>query len=462
MTLTQTLAQFVGHAKFDMLSPADLAGAKAAISDCIGCAVAGANTTTGAIVRKVAVASSGEGLATVIGSDRRLSPQAAALANGTAGHALDYDDILWTQYGHPSVAVLPAALALAEANGASGRELILAYAIGVEIIGKFGRAANPQHYEHGWHSTATIGVIGAAAASARLMRLNEQQTAMALGLAASQASGVRRNFGTMTKPFHAGNAARAGVLSAELAREGFTSDLRAFEGEVGWAHVLQARSMPAPQEWTASLGQPWELSAPGIVLKRYPACGCTHCALDALLAICKEHRIKAEEIERIDCDASPLAKKVLLYARPVTGLEGKFSMEFSLAVAAVEGQAGPRQYEDRWTQDARVQALLPKIHFRSRADLAPDLSADAVPAEVTVHARGHSYSRKVLVPSGDPRNPMTQLERREKFLGCSQSLMAEAAALALFDAFEDLEYCADLGALLAPLRAEAGDGLDRT
>ncbi|MEI7785939.1 MAG: MmgE/PrpD family protein [Betaproteobacteria bacterium] len=453
MTVSQVLAQFVASASPDTLGPADWAGAKAAISDCIACTVAGAATPTGAIVRKVAAASSGDGPATVMGSGRSLSPQAAALANGTAGHALDYDDILWTQYGHPSVAVLPAALALAEATGASGRELIMAYAIGVEIIGKFGRAANPQHYEHGWHSTATMGVIGAAAASAKLMGLNPQQTAMALGLAASQASGVRRNFGTMTKPFHAGNAARAGILSAELAREGFTSDLRAFEGEVGWAHVLQARSMPAPEQWAASLGQPWELSAPGIVLKRYPACGCTHCALDALLAICKEHQIKAEEIDKIDCDASPLAKKVLLYPRPVTGLEGKFSMEFSLAVAAVEGQAGPSQYEDHWTQDARVQALLPKISFRSRADLEPDVSADAVPAEVTVHARGQSYTRKVLVPSGDPRNPMTQAERREKFMACTLALVPTGAASGLFDALEDLEHCTDLRALLTPLRS---------
>jgi 2-methylcitrate dehydratase PrpD len=455
MTVSQVLAQFVASASPDTLGSADWAGAKAAISDCIACTVAGAATPTGAIVRKVAAASSGDGPATVIGSGRSLSPQAAALANGTAGHALDYDDILWTQYGHPSVAVLPAALALAEATGASGRELIMAYAIGVEIIGKFGRAANPQHYEHGWHSTATMGVIGAAAASARLMRLDPQQTAMALGLAASQASGVRRNFGTMTKPFHAGNAARAGILSAELAREGFTADLRAFEGEVGWAHVLQARSMPAPEEWAAGLGQPWELSAPGIVLKRYPACGCTHCALDALLAICKEHQIKAEEIDKIDCDASPLAKKVLLYSRPVTGLEGKFSMEFSLAVAAVEGQAGPSQYEDHWTQDPRVQALLPKISFRSRADLEPDVSADAVPAEVTVHARGRSYTRKVLVPSGDPRNPMTQAERREKFMACTHGLMPIPAGSGLFDALEDLETCTDIGVLLAPLRGAA-------
>lgn len=453
-TVTEAIAKFVAGARYEDLSRADISGARDAISDCIGCAIAGAATPTGAITRRVAEASSCDGAATVIGGTRRLSAQAAALANGTAGHALDYDDVLWTQYGHPSVVVLPAALAVAETVGASGRDLLLAYAIGVEVIGKLGRAANPQHYEHGWHSTATTGVIGATAACARLMKLTPEQTAMALGIAASESNGVRRNFGTMTKPFHAGNAARGAVMAAELAREGFTSDLRAIEGEVGWARVLRAGSMPSGIEWLARLGKPWELSAPGIVLKRYPACACTHCALDALLAIMKEGGLSHTEIDKIQCDASPLAKKVLLYSRPVTGLEGKFSMEFSLAVASVEGRAGLAQYEDHWTSDARVQALLPKISFDSRDDLAPEVSADAVPAEVTVHARGQVFRRKVLVPSGDPRNPMTQSERCEKFLGCTTGILADAAAAALFGELEQLEQVAQARSLLGILRGE--------
>ena len=452
MTLSEALARFVVTIGYDALGKADVVAAKQAISDCIGCTIAGSVTPTGAITRRVAEASSSDGAATVIGGSRALSAQAAALTNGVAGHALDYDDILWTQYGHPSVTVLPSAMAVAETIGASGRDLILAYAIGVEIIGKLGRAANPKHYEHGWHSTATIGVIGAAAACARLMHLSEAQTAMALGIAASEACGVRRNFGTMTKPFHAGNAARGGVLAAELAREGFTADLRAFEGEVGWAQVLQACSMPDAGTLLASLGKPWELSAPGIVLKRYPACGCTHCALDALLALMKENKLELAEIEKINCDASPLAKKVLLYSRPMTGLEGKFSMEFSLAVAAVEGQAGLRQYDDKWVSDPRVLALLPRISFQTRADLEPDVSADAVPAEVTIHARGQTFTRKVLVPSGDPRNPMTLSQRREKFLGCTDGIAQCSDAGSLFDELERLDEIQQLKAVLAPLR----------
>jgi len=453
-TISQALARFACSPH--LLAAAEIRAAKAAISDCMGCIVAGSDTEAAAIIRRVAEASSSEGPCTVVGSSRALTAQGAAMVNGTAAHALDYDDILWTLYGHPSVTVLPAALAVAESVGASGQDLLRAYAVGVEIIGKLGRSMNPTHYEHGWHATASIGVIGATAAAAMLMQLGEARTAMALGIAASQASGVRRNFGTMTKPFHAGNAARAGVLAAEMAREGFTADLTAFEGEFGWARTLNGRSVPVAQDLLAQLGKPWDLIEPGIVLKRYPACGGTHCALDAILALREEHALRYEEIVRIECHASPLAKKVLLYPRPTTGLEGKFSMEFSLAVAAIEGAAGLRHYQDAWTRDARVQDLLPRISFESRADLQPDVSADAVPAEVTVHARGRTFTQTVRVPSGDARNPMTDAQRREKFMGCMSASMPSGQGQALFDALDRLEQMDALGTLGQQLRQARG------
>ena len=452
MTVSETLSAFITSTEYSALHTSQITAAKMAISDCLGCTIAGSATVSGGLVRRVAERSSARGAATVIGGENSLSPQAAALANGTAAHALDYDDILWTQYGHPSATVWSAALAVGEAVGASGGDVIAAYAIGVQINGKLGRLANPLHYAHGWHATASIGVIGATAAAAKLMRLTAPQTAMALGIAASEACGVRRNFGTMTKPFHAGNAARSAVLAAELALEGFTSDLTAFEGDFGWAKTLNARSMPSAEELGAQLSASWELDTPGIVLKRYPACGATHCALDALIAIKKENQLDFSEMEKLICDASPFAKTVLLYSRPRTALEGKFSMEFSLAVAAIEGQAGLLQYEDHWATDPRVLALLDRIVFQSRADLEPDMSADAVPAEVSVHARGQVFRRKVLLPSGDPRNPMTTDERREKFLGCLAGAYSVKTAQQLFGNFERLEEFATLGESLQPLK----------
>ncbi len=451
MTISEVLAEFIATAGPQSIGQREIDAAKATISDCLGCIIIGSRTDCGRIVRRVTERSSADGPSTVVGGRRALSAQAAALINGTAAHALDYDDILWTLYGHPSSTILSSALAVAQMVGASGRDLVLAYAIGVELLGKLGRYVNPLHYEHGWHATASIGVIGAAAASAKLMGLNQAQIAMALGNAASQACGVRRNFGTMTKPFHAGNAARGGVLAAELALEGFTSDLTTFEGDFGWAQTMNARTVPDAKALQATLGKPWELTDPGIVLKRYPACGGTHCGLDAMIAIKKQHQIELSEIDKIVCDASPFAKKVLLYPRPKTGLEGKFSMEFSLAVAAIEGQAGLRHFEDKWVTDPRVLDLLPRISFESRADLEPDFSADAVPAEVTVYARGTSFSHKVLVPSGDPRNPMTTAERREKFLGCTHSILPDDEGNSLFDVMERLEQLPNLDAVIKPL-----------
>ena len=323
MTVSEALGAFITSTEFGDLSAGQVTAAKNAISDCHGCMIAGSATATATIVRRVAEVSSARGASTVIGGMAALSAQAAALANGTAAHALDYDDILWTQYGHPSATVWAAALAVCEAVGGSGQDVILAYAIGVQINGKLGRLVNPAQYAHGWHATATVGVIGSTAAACKLMGLTPEQTAMALGVAASEACGVRRNFGTMTKPFHAGNAARGAVLAAELAREGFTSDLTAFEGEFGWARTLNARTVPSALELGVQLRSGWELEQPGIVFKRYPACGATHCALDAIIAIKNENQLATDEMEKIICDASPFAKTVLLYPRPDTGLEGK-------------------------------------------------------------------------------------------------------------------------------------------
>ena len=448
MTLSETISQFVVNGRYEDLDDSNITSAKSAISDCIGCAIAGSAEELGKIIQKVALASSSVGQSTLLGSIGLVSPQAAALANGTSAHALDFDDILWSLYGHPSTVVCPAAWAIAESTQASGKDLILAFAMGVEVIGKLGRFANPMHYEHGWHATGTIGVIGATVACSKLMGLNALQTAHAIGIAASQACGVRRNFGTMTKPFHAGNAARGGVMACELALQGFTSDLTALEGTFGWFYNMQATSIPTSNELKNELGSHWELSSPGIVLKRYPACGGTHCALDAMIYLKKKYNFSFDQIQSIHCNAHPLAKKVLLYPRPKTALEGKFSMEFSLAVAAIEGQASKKQYDQSWIEDSRVITLLEKINFHEDAQLFPNASADAVPAEVTVVVGSQSFTKKVVIPSGDPRNPMQDSDRLDKFLSCTDLILEGTTANKLWQQLENLDEATSVSGLL--------------
>jgi 2-methylcitrate dehydratase PrpD len=460
MTLSEAVARFVVQADPSALDSTARVGVTQAISDCVGCMLAGASTDVGRIVRKVTTASAARGAARAVGSAERTAPQAAALINGAAGHSQDYDDVGWTLYGHPSVAVLPAALAVADAVDARRRDLVFAYALGVEVASKLARWANPAHYEHGWHSTATLGVFGATAAACRLYGLDEAQTAMAMGIAASEACGLRRNFGSMTKPYHAGNAARAGVLAAELAREGLTADRSALEATYGWFATLQARAIPSAIELQAVLGRPWEVADPGIVLKRYPSCGCTHCALDAIVALRSEHGFRANDVERIDCFSHPLAKKVLIHPRPRTGLEGKFSMEFCMAVAAVEGAPGVGHFTDAWVSEPRVEALIRRVAFTTRDDLAVLPAADAVPAEVVVHLRdGRIVSRKVTVPAGDPRNPMGADERRVKFVQCAAALLGDAGADRLWQRLEGLDGETSVRALTEFLGVPASNAI---
>ncbi|WP_144113944.1 MmgE/PrpD family protein [Paraburkholderia sp. BCC1886] len=423
------------------------AGGVAAV-DAISCMIAGARTDVArAVGATLQDAPAGQG-ASVIGGTRRMSARDAAMANGTSGHALDFDDVLWSQYGHPSVVVLPAALAVAELSGANGRDVLAAYVLGIEVVSRLGSFVNPTHYEHGWHTTSTLGVFGAALAAARLMHLGVAQTATAISIAASMSSGVRRNFGSMTKPFHAGNAARAGVHAAELAHAGMTADSEALEGPAGWFAVLGARQMPDDAALRAALSDSWDVIAPGIVLKRYGACGCTHCALDALISLKQTHGFKGEDVETIECVSHPLAKKVLQHARPETGLEGKFSMEHSLAAAAADGMLTLAHYEDAAVQREDVRRLVPRVRFEIDEALAAGSSADAVPAIVTVRLRdGRVFSERVDIPMGDPRRPLQDADRRQKLATCMALDVNAAGVDALWNRLEQLDGETDWRAL---------------
>jgi 2-methylcitrate dehydratase PrpD len=430
-TLTGVLARFATEAEV----PEEAAAAsRPAVIDCLGCILAGAAEESGRIMGAALAAEGAGGQATLLGTAQRAGPRDAALANGLAAHALDYDDISWPLYGHPSVAILPAAFALAEETGADLGALLEAYAVGVEVAAKIGRWANPDLYLHGWHATGVIGALGAAAAAARMLGLDDRAAAHALGIAASGSAGLRRNFGSMTKPLHAGRAAETGVLAARLAAGGYTANDEALEGRFGFFETFGGRALPRPDALAESLGAPWEAVDPGIVLKRYPSCGATHCALDALLALRARHGFGHDAIAEIVCGAERLATRVLQFPRPGTGLEGKFSMHFCLAVAAVDGPPGLRHFTPAWVSDARVRALLPSITLSDREDLGSGVN-DAVPACVEVVLRdGTRLCETVTVPAGDPRKPMSDDDRRRKFLECAAAALDPAAADAAWEA----------------------------
>src|SRR5213592_834107 len=240
MRATSVIAEFIVKSRWEDCPVAAVDAARRAILDCVGVMLAGSAEPAARIVQQIAESEGGAPLATIVGTRRRTGAVWAALANGTAAHALDFDDTNFAMLGHPSAPVLAAGLAAGELALADGQALVHAFLLGFEVETTLAAVINPEHYDHGWHATCTLGTLGAAAAAARLLGLDTAQIRTALAVAASQSSGLKENFGTMTKPFHAGHAARSGVLAALLAREGWTASERAIEGPQGFLHVLGA------------------------------------------------------------------------------------------------------------------------------------------------------------------------------------------------------------------------------
>ena len=271
-----------------------------------------------------------------------VGPEEAALANGVAAHALDFDDMCFVSLAHPSCALVPAALATAELVQASGSAIVDAYAVGFELECRLGNVMNPRHYhERGWHCTSSIGTLGAAAAAARILGLDIDQTRHALGIAASSACGLKENIGTMVKPLHAGLAARNGVMAARLAREGFAASARALDGPQGYLAVMDSQGAGL-DDAVADLGARWEILETGITVKLYPCCAATHPPLDALIELRRRESITPDEVDTIDVEVDSMTPRLLIYDRPATGLEAKFSMPFCAAAAIVHGRLVPR------------------------------------------------------------------------------------------------------------------------
>src|SRR5438874_953458 len=300
-----------------------------AVCDTVGVILAGAPEAAADIIRRTIVAEA-RGHCRVLGTGLCASPSDAALANGVAAHALDYDDMCFVSLAHPSCALVPAALAAGELVQVSGRTVLESYVVGFELECRLGSIMNPRHYHvRGWHCTSSIGTIGAAATAARVLGLNPSQTAHALGIAASSACGLKENIGAMVKPLHAGMAARNGMMAARLAREGFTASERAIDGPQGYLAAMDSeRPAAALVDALADLGARWEILDTGVTVKLYPSCAATHPPLDMLLDLKRRYGFAAEDVEAIDVEVDSMTPRLLIHERPSTGLEAKFSMPF--------------------------------------------------------------------------------------------------------------------------------------
>ena len=422
--------------------------------DCLGVALAGSRDSAGTLAAQVAAEEGAREEASVIGHGFRTSAQQAAFANGVAAHALDYDHSFYSG-GQPMAAVIPAALALAEALGASGRLLMEAYVVGFEVTAKISLSLYTTT-QYAWHAPGTMGVVGATAACAKLLALPLEQTRHALGVAVSAAGGVEANFGTMTKPLHVGHAARNAVVAAKLAAAGFTANPQAIEAEVGFYDAYY-RVTPGDDSPLDGLGRSWELVESGLRIKAYPCGGLAHTAIDAALSLRAEHfasGIRAEDIESIDVEVTQRTLDRIVFGIPRTELEAKFSMPYLIGRALVGGHVGLDAFTDDAIGDRSVLAAAEKV----RMLLGPDLRSSKTgrPARVTVRLRdGRALSKRVDAPKGGDVVPMTSDELRGKFHECAGRAMTPASADLLLDAIGGLETAPDLQRLTGLLRGEA-------
>ncbi len=423
------------------------AAAARALLDTIGVTLAGSAEPAARSVQRV-VEHDGGGSCRALGTTLRTSPGNAALANGTAAHALDYDDMCFVSLAHPSAPLVAAALAAAELVGASGRALLDAYVVGFELEGRLGRAMNPRHYQRGWHCTSTLGTIGAAAAASRLLGLDVVAVGHALAIAASEASGLKENFGTMVKPLHAGLAARNGIVAALLAQAGMTASSAAIDGPQGFLAAMDSEHASL-DPFTADLGARWEIVDTGITVKLYPSCAGTHPTLDALLDLKRRERFVAGDVEAIEIGVDPIVPTILIYDRPSSGLEGKFSMPFCAAAAMVDGRVGLDSFDAAHRAHPAIVALQARVSMRVDATL--NASAPALTqARVTVRLR----DGRVLTASADgargyPAQPASDEELSTKFTSCAMLTLSASRAAEALTALRDVEALADVRVLTA-------------
>ena len=450
LSATLHYAELGSALTFDRLEGEAVARAKASILDALGCTLAGAGSEDAAIVRKAA-ATDGSGSSVVLGTGHRLSATAAALANGTAGHAYDYDDSSPPMIGHPSVPIMSALLSLAGGREVRGADIVTAYVAGLEIGAGLGRRMNPAHYAAGWHATATFGTLAATMAGTNLLRLDARRAANALGVAASSAAGVRKNFGSMAKPLHAGLAAINGVLAVQLAQSGFETDAEALDGSNGFIDNFRGDAAMPVFEWSG----PLEIAASGVGIKRYPCCGCTHSALDAVLALRAEHRIDPAQVASVHCTMNSLVPDILVHHRPTTPAQAKFSMEYCLAVALLDGACGLDQFGPARVSASDVQDLLRQVS--TSVDPALVYRNGVYPGTISVTMKdGRVFETSREEALGHPDFPLAIGDLRQKFMECAGRALAQRRAEAAFALLADLENVDDFGQIVT-LLTQQGD-----
>jgi 2-methylcitrate dehydratase PrpD len=460
--LTWEVAEFVCSTALADL-PGDVVDlGKKSILDGLGLALSGSVAKSGELVRRhLAELGLGSGPSTVIGSPLRVAPRFAAFANGVGIHADDYDDTQLAVapdrvYGlltHPTAPALPAALAMGERVGASGADVMLAYHLGVEVECKIAEAIDPRHYQTGFHATATCGTFAAAAAAAKLMGLDPETTTRALSIAGSQSAGLRENFGTMTKPFHAGRSSESGVAAAQFASYGWTATDKILEAPRGFFRAagggFDANAI------AGKLGHPWTFAQPGVSIKPHPSGSLTHPGMTEMLRLIHEHGIRAADVKRVRVGTNSNMPNALIHHRPTNELQAKFSMEFCMAILLLDGRAGLSEFTDEVVLRPDVQAMLRKVDFEVDEE-AERAGYHKMTTIIDIElVDGRKVSGRADFGKGSPANPMTYEEVAQKFRECAEfARFPPKRADEVVGLVRDLETLSSIDRLTALLRVE--------
>jgi 2-methylcitrate dehydratase PrpD len=441
--ITRVLAQFVADQSSAGIPREVKEVAQLAVMDCVASTLTGTREPIAGIVCAYVRGLGSSPQATIIGGDLRAAPQDAAFANGSMAHTTDFDDMSYPAKVHPSVTLVPAALALGEALESSGDDILCAYALGFEVLFRIGRELGAELDQGSWHTTGVFGPLVAAAVAARLLRLDAERTAVAMGIGASGSAGPGAHRGTMARPVHAGLCGRQGITAALLAREGLSGAEEILESPRGGFFQLYGRRGPYDlARVVEGLGDEFALASGGIEFKPYPSVGFNHWAIDAVLELMSRHGFSATDVARVHCATnSQLQVRRLSFDRPTTSLEAKFSMHYSIAAALLHQGVGPADFTDEAIRGSEVRDLIERITFDASPDGGPDDErGDRGLIQVTLHD-GRVLTERVQRHPDRLSHPMSAEELADKFRQCASMVMAPAdveESLALFRRFGEL------------------------
>lgn len=460
MGATEKIARFIAETSFNNIPREVVEQSKRTALDCLAASLAGITEPVSQTVSSYVKTLGGAAQATVLGAGVKVAVADAALANGTTAHALDYDDC-GVKIGHPSVLVLPAVLSLAEHLGASGQEILAAYVVGLEVEGKLALHADFKLMQARLNHQTWYGSIGAAAACAKLLKLDVTKTRMALGIAGNAACGLSANHGSMAGAMAAGHACRNGVTAALMAQAGITANADIIEAKNGFYDTLVGPGHYDAERMADSLGNPFYIESPGISLKMYPSCYHTHRALDGVFKLLNEHRLSDKDIAAVDVGTSERALRVLAFSEPATAYQAKFSMPHCIGAAIVDKQVTLETFTEEKLHDPNVVAARKKVQLSfpdvpiwpGLADVGPDTEFVGNPVTIKT-TDGRSFNARVDIPRGDASLPLTDEELLEKFRDCARAQLSAENVDRSAGLVRGLEKLGDLDALMGALGSE--------